>query len=138
MKRVLINASTFKLSRPGVDVSNAAAADLIFDGFGQYAYNGVYVSGLFPNTSMVGSSSNYRGVVNFGKTFSAPPQCVVKLVDVNHPNARMGFYLGIDEQKAGAGPVQFSVTTTTLTVTIPYTGNVFPAQIGFSYVALQI
>lgn len=140
MRRVLVSASAFRLSAPGFDAASASANQLIFDGFGQYAYNGVYLAGFFASSSMVNVGNAYQGIVNFGKTFAAPPQCVVRMLDVNHQNARAACYFVVAGTSGqGVGPIRFTITTTSLVVYVPFTnGTNYPTQVGFSYIAMQV
>ena len=135
MRRVLIGANVFKLSAPGYDAATAAPSQLVFDGFAGVPYIGAYLAGLFPSTSMVAISGGYQGTVNFGRTFAAPPGCVVRMVSTHTGHALTGSY--------SANPVQgrsVSVITTVSTtqLIVKVLGSGFATQVGFSYLIMQV
>jgi len=90
MKRILINPSDFRVSKPGKDVDTATVLDISFNGYG-YRYNGVYLSGIayssggWPSYQIgnvylgqVQHTRRYYDVV-FTKTFSSPPQVLLAM-----------------------------------------------------------
>ena len=142
MRRVLISSSQFKLSAQGFDAATATGSGLIFDGFGGYAYNGAYLVGSVPAASMM--ATTYQGnaawqyVVNFGKTFPSPPQCLVALNDPTHSGGFILTYLNSTGDGNNFVQLYVSVTTTLLTVGIAYLGSYFPSKLGFNYGIMQV
>ena len=62
MKRVQVDTSTFKVSKPGADVSSLNADDIAFNGFGA-SYAGVLFSGVENSTDGTWSTSSVSGWV---------------------------------------------------------------------------
>lgn len=134
MRRVLVSGTTFKLSQAGYDAASAASANLIFDGFGGYAYNGVYLAGI------VKAGGNSTTTIGFGKTFSAIPQCFVRPLDPVHSGGIAYSYLGSQSYPSGEQvTMSVAVTASSLAVTFAVGGSGgLPQAVGFAYIVMQV
>lgn len=73
-RRVLLNSSGLKVSKPGIDVTVAGADGLQFSS--DWSAYGIYMSGGY-NVGWSGTSEanvgRHDGFISFGRTFATPP-----------------------------------------------------------------
>jgi hypothetical protein len=141
VQRVAVSSTTFKVSRPGYDITSAPLTGIAFDGFSD-KYNGVYMTGVASldgswafegvgaatvvatynvfsgwsgwSVRIFGSTAYYRYVkyIPFGKTFTRPPQVLYCVRPTAGGDARAKYsYLAGDTINPVG--VCFSVGTTT-------------------------
>lgn len=71
--RVLMNASGFKVSKPGVDVLAAGNINLSFSS--DWSAMGVIQSGSYNVSGWSGSTGSHYGSIALVKSFASPPFC---------------------------------------------------------------
>lgn len=158
--RVVISSKKIKCSRDGYDVNkttrNNLSFDIDFDDTNQPPYSGVYIKGTSASNDGTWSSVQINNVfageeqitrkykvINFGKTFSKPPQVLYSLRNLSSPSSgAYQRYSAIDTVTNGTiGTVAWvSVSETALTLRIDYNtyGSTFGARNWeFSYVVFQ-
>lgn len=141
---------TLKLSKPGVDVDTAGAADLLFD-IGTAGYSGVLLSGTVPFSSFtISSASNFYGFTNYyrfdialGRTFTVPPKVAIA---VNDPILGTGYFGpkyapsnissdGTQGNSLNIGAQSFVDSISLYMSRIYYSGTAYPYPANMSYVA---
>ena len=121
--RVLLDLNGLRISRPGVEVTTAAAADLTFN-----SNNGKYLSPYLQGSFGLGDyllvSSNYgqvtsfeiwQATVFFGRTFASPPIVLAQYRDYGVTNGSAENYSAsfTSTQQGGGGAVIYRYTTVT-------------------------
>jgi hypothetical protein len=119
--RVTIDLQGLRISRPGVEVTTAAAADLTFNS-NSGKYLSPYLQGNFGPGSYALVSSNYGQVssfeiwqakIPFGKTFASPPIVLAHYRDYGVTNGSAENYSAsiTSTQPNGTGGVIYRYTT---------------------------
>jgi hypothetical protein len=133
MPRIIISPTQFKLSKAGYDAATTGTDNLLFDGFSDRKYNGIYLSGIAYNSGgwpsyqignvFLGQVQHTRRYydVGFGKTFAQRPQVLLAM----RPTGDTGWgaapkYAHVQSQTNGlvGTCVTAACTTTYLRITV--------------------
>ena len=118
--RVLINTQGLRVSRPGVEVTTASAADLTFNS-NSGKYLSPYMQGSFGPASYSLISSNYgqntsfeiwQATLFFGRTFASPPIVLAQYRDYGVTDGSAENYSAqfTQTQQGGGGAILFLYT----------------------------
>lgn len=139
MKRILLNSSGLKVSRPGFDVTTATPAEMSLDTSAGKVFS-IFLQGSVPLSAFTVTQNQQSGnehiiqenfVVNFGQILAAPPIVLLTQQDpiLSGPGVPgvTNAYANMDVQSSygggnfafgvgGGAVVYYTVTTTTLTI----------------------